>query len=400
MQNFILRLNIIQKLPYFKKPDKKEYLKPNIEAISFFLQVIIVAIIFVALENGYKTLFEKSLEENLLLLFNGIYFVFTSITTVGYGDISPTTLFSKAFVIVAVFFHLSMKLLKMFSSFVDAKSIINEFIRIGRLFKMKKDTIIVYCDAETIKRDNFLWLKRFVDENMKSTRFKDNEIVIVNHNEDAATMLNEAMFAKGNFDNRVTHLNINIDEENFFDKISIEHAAQVYILGDEHDTHSDSKVFDFAYRIKMETKYANKVTAEIANDANRKRMNGVGVNVIMRPNRAYPEMLVTATISEGTGAVLEELISRGDDTLEVFSIPENIGDFKWVDLLINLSVDGVGTAVGVVYDEHVDVNPMGNDIIKDGLKIVIMIYEMNNKSYSEQQLLIDKVFKKISLLNK
>jgi len=391
----ILRLGLFQKLPYFKKSENSEYMIPYADLLAFLIQVLFVATIFTFLENGVGVLIEKSSSEFLLMVADSVYFVMTTATTVGYGDISPTTLLSKIFVVISIFLFLSARLLKILSRFMEASAKINEFKRIGRLFEMKDDRIIVYCDAENIKRDNFLWLKRFVSENETSTRFKNNLILLVNHNEDASQMLNDAMVANHNFGNRVEHLNINIDEEDFFNKIGIETAEHVYVLGNSEDTHSDSKVFDFAYRVELETKYNKDVTAEIVNDSNRKRMYDVGVDVIMRPNRSYPAMLITATIAPGTATVLEELSSRGGDTLELFNIPENVNDFVWGDLLINLSLDGVGTVIAVVYDNKIDLNPMGNDKIKNGMKIIMMINEMRDKSYETEQQKIHNVFNKI-----
>lgn len=395
MIGFILKLQVFQKIPFFKKEENQPYIKPNADLLAFLIQVVMVATVFTFLENDFNVLKEKTLVEFLATLGESIYFVMTTATTVGYGDISPTTLLSQAFVVVFIFLYISARLLSILSGFVEAKNEIKEFKKIGRLFKTMNNQIIVYCDAETIKRDNFLFLKRFVRENKLSTKFKDNKILLVNHNEDANQMLNDAMIANHNFEDRVAHMNLNIDEEGFFERISIEEAKHVYILGNPDDTHSDSKVFDFAYRVEEETKYAKDVTAEVVNDSNRKRMIEIGVDVIMRPNRSYPEMLVTATIAPGTASVLEELSSRGDDTLEVFSVPETVTEFTWSDLLIQLSVGGVGTVIGVVYPDSVDINPMGTDKIKGSIKVVMMIHEMRSKSYEAEQRKINAVFEKI-----
>lgn len=395
MLKFILRLGLFQRLPYFKRAENATYIVPYADLTAFFIQALLIATTFSFLENGVAAMLEKNFSELCAEIANSVYFVMTTATTVGYGDISPTTLISKFFVVAFIFLYLSARLIKILAIFAEAKTKVDEFKRIGRYFETMNDHIIVYCDAETIKRDGFLWLKRFVKENETSRKFKDNHILLVNHNEDASQMLNDAMLSNHNFDNRVTHMNLNIDEDDFFEKISIENARHVYVLGNSDDTHSDSKVFDFAYRVEEETKYEKDVTAEIVNDKNRKRMYEVGVDVIMRPNRAYPEMLVTVTIAPDTAPVLEEMSSRGDDTLEVFSIPESASTFTWSDILLKLSVESIGTAIGVVYPSHVDINPMGKDQINGAIRIVMMIHEMRQKNYEDVQAQINKAFDEI-----
>lgn len=395
MFQIISRLNLIKNIKYFKKAENFNNIEVFKELFRFSMELLLISMTFTFLENGVETLISKTPEEILNLFGNSIYFVLTTATTVGYGDISPTNLFSKIFVSLFIFIYLSARLIKILSVFIEAKNKNIKLKEIGRLFQTMNNHIIISTDANTIKQDNFLWLKRFVKENEISTKFKNSSILLVNSNQDASLMLNDAMINNQNFHGRVQHLNINIDEDDFFEKISIKDAAQVYILGNPEDNHSDSQVFDLSYQIKKYSDYKGNITAEVINDKNRERMYEVGVNVIMRPNRSYPEMLITSTISPGISHVLEELSSRGNDTLEVFNIPSDVKEFQWSDILINLSVEGIGTSIGVIYENNVDVNPMGKDIIKDGSKLIMMIHEMKEKSYEDIQSKINDSFESI-----
>ncbi len=387
MLKLLLRMKILDRLAFFKRNEMSEYIAPTTDALLFMLQIVFIATGYLIVENGLGVLMNSPVELVKMFL-NSIYFVFTTITTVGYGDISPTNFLSKLFVIIFLFLFLQLRLVKILTNLAAAKIQINEFKRIGRLFKVKENTIIVQCDVATIKQDNFLFLRRFIKENRISTKFKHHPILIVNSNEDEAQTLNEAMIANHNFGENISHSNITINEEGYFDKIGIEKAAHVYVLGNQVDSDSDSKAFDFVYRVEKETDYTKGVTCEIVHDKNRKRCKELGANIIMRPNRSYPEMLVTATIAEGTAEVLEELSRRGDDTMEVFTIEKS--DFLWGNLLYRLSMDNIGTAVAVIYDTHVDLNPMGYDVIKNPRKIIVMIHEMKDKSYEEMQQKVSK----------
>lgn len=386
MVNYILRLGYIQKISYFKKPAKRPYIKPVANVISFLLEIALASFVYLLIEKPFNELFSGTLFDFLKTYFGeGIYFVMTTATTVGYGDLSPSTLLGKLFVMTVLFLFISTRLIGVLGSAFEAKQEENELKRIGRLFDTMKNHIIIYADADTLKRDSFLYLKRFVQQTQSSNKFKHDEILFVNHNEDMNTILNEAVVSNDEFKNNFTHLNANIDENNFFEKISIEDAKHVFILGNPDDTHSDSKVLDFALRVEEETKYNKDVTAEVVNDSNRKRiMVKGGVDVVMRPNRAYPEMLVRATISYGSAQVLEELITIGKDTLETFKIPEK--EFTYGELLYKLSMNDIGTTLAMIYkDGLVDPNLMGSEKVSGASEIIIMVNEMRTKSYKELQ---------------
>lgn len=400
MIGLILKLGYIEKIPYFRKPSKRPFIKPFANVISFFLEISIVSFFYLMIENPLNEVFGKGFYHFLEKFFaEGIYFVMTTATTVGYGDLSPNTLLGKLFVMTVIFIYISLRFVNMLGGIFEARQEARDLRKIGRLFETMKDHVIIYGDAETIKRDNFLYLKRFISELKNSNKFKDKEILFVNHNEDASKLLNEAVLSNMEFknDNGFHHMNLNIDEDDFFEKISIDNAEHIFILGNPDDTHSDAKVLTFAIQVEEETSYSKDVTAEVVNEKNRKRTREKGgVDVIMRPNRAYPGMLVRATITKGYAEVIEELSSVGNDTIESFKVPYGSkynSEFLYGNLMYKLSMSSIGTLVAIVYkDGRVDPNLMGVEKVSEADDILIMINEMRDKSYSEIQEQINKIF--------
>lgn len=380
MYQILMRVKILERIKFFQRDERRLFVPATYDFISFLFELFVIAFLFKTIEY-YSDGVHKS-----LTFIDSIYFIMTTATTVGYGDISPSTVFSKIFIIIFVFLYLSYRLVSMLSRAIDAHSHKKRLKEIGRLFMTKKNHVIIYCDALTIKRDNFLWLQRFAKEHFTSNKFKSCPILLVNHNEDANQILNDAMVSNDYFNYNISHVNSNIDEDGFFDKICIEDAEHIYILGNSNDTHSDSKVFDMAYRIEAETKYNKHVTAEVVNDSGRNRMkNAVGVDVIMRPSRSYPELLVSATIAPGTEQLFEELTSRGGDSFEVFNI-EGHQDFLFGDALYALSMRNIGTIVAVTFNDKnigVDANISGQTVISDAKNFIVMIHEMKDKCYND-----------------
>lgn len=391
MVNLILNLNLIQKVPMFERERHKPFVVPMAELVSFMLQIGTLALLYLLIEKPTELLGLNFFEGLNFYFQEGIYFVFTTITTVGYGDKSPSTSAGMGFVILALYLYGAFRLINLVDIFVNAKSEVREMKKNGRLFELMKDHIIVYCDADSIKTDNFVWIKRFVEEIKTSNRFSSHDILFVNFNEEMTGRFNNFMSETYFEQDGVNHYNTNIDEEGFFDKICIEDAEHVFIIANPKDTHSDSNALDFAIRIEEETKYNKDVTAEVVHDKNRARMvNLAGVDIVIRPTRAYPEFLVSATIGDGVCEVIEELMSRGKDTLEVFNAKNK--SFVFGEFLYKASMNRIGTAVAVINEDGtVDPNPEGPDTIVNARKVIFMINEMKDKSYNDIQTQIDSV---------
>ena len=79
--------------------------------------------------------------------------------------------------------------------------------------------------------------------------------------------------------------------------------------------------------------YFTVISAELVNDNNRKRLASLGVNVILRPNRSMPEMLIACTIAPGSAEMIEEICSRGGDSIERFIITcdDFIGEIYYIN---------------------------------------------------------------------
>ncbi len=389
-------MNILQKIPVLQKPDKRPLVVPIADLISFIFQISIAAFLYLLIEKPINELFGKGLVHFLDVFFGeGLYFAFTTATTVGYGDYSPTTLLGKAFVIVVFFIFISTRLINVLSNLITAKAEIYELKKKGRLFTAMKDHAIVYLDAATVKTNKYFWITEFVNEMKKSRRFRDKDILIINSNESEEESFNAFIAANYFEQDGVSHLNISLAEEGFFENISIEQADHVFLLADPQDPTKDSITLDFAIRVEEETAYNKKVTAEVVQDNHRKRMKErAGVDVVIRPNRSYPSMIVAATITEGSIELIEELITRGGDSLELFTT--NVKSFTFGEALYKLSMAGLGTLVAVIDDTgHVDPNPNGTDFIENNAKVIIMVHEMREKNYDEIQTKVDTVFSEL-----
>ncbi|EGR2988526.1 two pore domain potassium channel family protein [Vibrio parahaemolyticus] len=385
MLGFLFRIKVLERLGLIKNySSNKMFKRPIIHAALFITEFLLIGFFYYYLENYVVV------DSDPISLSNSYYFTVITASTVGYGDHAPGNVLTQWYVIIFMILYLPTRFIYTAGVAGFLFKHHRELKKIGRWFPMLKKHIIVYCDSSTIERNNFLWLKRFVGQHRKSLKYCKTPILLVNNNQDANSNLINYFTEFSDELKGVEFVNANLNEKHFFEKISIDHAERVYILADENDVSTDSDVFDMVYRIEKETSYSNGVTAEIVNDRNRERIRNLGANVILRPNRSMPELLVTSTIAPGASQMVEEIVSRGGDSIERFEI--DCSEFRWGDVLYQLSMNDVGIATAVIYkDESVDSNPCGKSIIKDAKALLILIHEMKNRDYDQVQNRINEV---------
>jgi voltage-gated potassium channel len=84
------------------------------------------------------------------------------------------------------------------------------------------------------------------------------------------------------------------------------------------------------------------VLAECVDDRNRSRLTAAGATVVLRPNRAYPEMTVTALMHPGSSEILENLVSAVGERIVLVK-----GEFRgrWKALVLQFLERGEGLPV-------------------------------------------------------
>ncbi|MDQ7091271.1 MAG: hypothetical protein Q9M50_11680 [Methylococcales bacterium] len=105
------------------------------------------------------------------------------------------------------------------------------------------------------------------------------------------------------------------------------------------------------------------IVSECVDDDNRQRLKKAGAEVIIRPMRAYPEMLVRGLVAPGSEKIIENLFSSVEDLYLRYEV--NITNVCWKDIVCHLIEHDFGTAVAYFNTQinEVDTNPHAHTLI-------------------------------------
>lgn len=261
----------------------------------------------------------------------------TSASTTGYGDISAITFWGQFSTILLIYGMGITLLAQIASDYVEIRLIRKEMRIKGRMkWDDMQDHILI---VNTPKYDAERYLRLLI-----------NQISVTPELTDIPVQILTTAFPEGlPLDLRshgVVHHTGDALEDGMLESAGAHKAKYIIVLcQDSQDSHSDSLTFDILHRIHALQSPAF-IIAEAINDTNRPRFKAAGANAIIRPVRAYPEMLVRSLIAPGTEQVLEDLFRhQGDHTIR---LNVRLTGVTWAEVVTTLIQKDIGTALGYV----------------------------------------------------
>lgn len=303
---------------------------------------------------------------------DSIWLTMTSITTVGYGDISAKTDLGRLSTIVFVYIGGIALLAKMVAEYIDFRMEKRDRkIRGHWEWKSMKEHLLI---INTPELDTERYLKRLIEQIKLTPSLATMPIQILSdHFSDG---LPHAVRDYG-----VVHVHGRAESEQVLDKLNIKHARYIMIIARNYsDPVSDSINFDILNRIE-EYKSTAYILAEVVEDSNRKRFRAHGADSVVRPIRAYPEIMTRALEAPGTEQVLENLFSHKGDYPQRFEVI--IRNMKWAQIATRIINAGLGIPLGYI-DEHKNVhtNPKADSQIHTN-SLIVLVHEESKANNEE-----------------
>ncbi|MCV2401773.1 potassium channel family protein [Marinomonas sp. C2222] len=286
----------------------------------------------------------------------------TSASTTGYGDISAATFWGQFSTIILIYGMGITLLAQIASDYVEYRLVKKEMRIKGRIKwdDMQNHILIINTPKNLPER----YLELLTNQIHITPEFADTPIQILSE------AFPDGLPAKLRANGVVHHTGNGLSDSALL-SAGVERAKHIIVLSpDSQDSQSDSLVFDTLHRIKALGSPAF-VLAEAINDSNRARFRSVGAKAVIRPVRAYPEMLVRSLIAPGTEQVLENLFRhQGDHTVR---LDMELSGVTWAEIVTTLIQNNIGTALGYVQtnNEIVTHPSTGTKIDAKGLIVLV-----------------------------
>lgn len=273
-------------------------------------------------------------------LIDALWLTFTTMTTVGYGDMSAASDFGRVATVVLAYFIGIGLMAKLLGDFVSLRvEVRSAFIRGVRHRKWEDHLVIL----GTVKTDDVAYLKKLIDEICNDPSFADKPRVLVSHAYPDG--LDEGLRARG--------LELVSKDPTTLEALRIarvDEAHAVLVLApDAFEPASDGQV-DLILKKLQEINLKDHVIAEAVAEDNRSvlRKQGERINQpvsIVRPLRVIPEVTAAAIITPG----IEVLIDEMADQKGAHVIRANVNcTMVWEDIRSRLRAAGIGNPIAYV----------------------------------------------------
>ena len=274
-----------------------------------------------------------------------MWLTMTTATTVGYGDISAESPAGRWATVVCMYLFGIFLLAQAASDLFDYRALRRERRRRGEFQwrNMKDHLLVINVPAQ----DATAYLRQLVDHVRKTPKFADIPVQLLTPK--YADGLPQELVDRG-----VTHYTGVAESSANLAAANADKASHMLVIADEpYEARSDAHTYDILSRLAALAPAqgrARVVVAEVVDDGNRDRIRSAGATTVLRPLRAYPEMVVRALAVPGAEELLENLFTHDADRLLRFDAP--FRNLRWADVLVAFVRRGAGLPLGYMADDH------------------------------------------------
>ncbi|MBV1874802.1 MAG: hypothetical protein KUG80_08465 [Gammaproteobacteria bacterium] len=296
-----------------------------------------------------------------------IWLTVTTVTTVGYGDLSPQTPYGQFATVVLLYIIGIALLAQVVGEYIDFRLGNRERMLQGRWrWRRMKDHILI---INTPHKDSIVYLERLITQirNTPEIDFFPIQLLTPAFADGLPASLKEM---------GVVHYTAMPESIDSLRAVNVDKAAYVLVLAEHaHDRRSDSCTLDILDQINHLNVSAY-VVAECVHDDNKERFLRVRANAVLRPVRAYPEMLVRALAAPGTEQILENLFTYQGVHPHRFDV--DVTELTWGQVVSRLLETGVGTPLGYISKNgKVITNPTVHEQV-EAVAVIVMVNEAHS----------------------
>ncbi len=316
---------------FYRKHKKAWYGKQTRGAAQTRLFSLLLLLLILVLMHIIAMMLIESLS-----LWDATWLTLTTITTVGYGDLSADTFTGQLATVVFLYIPGIAILGQFLGEYVDYR-IMRRERRLQGLWRWNmKDHILI---LNTPMHDGDLYLQRLIEQISSTPEL--SEIPIQMLTPVYPDGLPPELQAMG-----VVHYSGTPTNSDNLAAVNASEAKYIFVIS--HNATSinpDSQSIDILEHLNgLDVKAF--VVAECVDDDNRKRFMRLAADTVIRPVRAYPELVVRALVAPGTEQVMEDLFTYEGAHQSRFAV--SLRGVLWKDVVCRIMGDGLGTALAYV----------------------------------------------------
>ena len=308
-----------------------------------------------------------------LNLSDAIWLTLTTMTTVGYGDMSAETAMGRFATIVLMYGIGIFLLAQIAGEWIDFRINRRERMRKGLWRWNMKNHIVVVNSPE---RDGVRYLRLLVEQIRNTPVLEDLPIQVFADSfpDGLPNELSQWGVVQhyGEPEGRESLANVDVEDASFI----------IVMAVNTHNIRSDSLTLDILDKLSS-YELKGHVIAECVQDENRERFLKHGANAVIRPMRAYPELMVRAMAAPGTEVILEDLFDHKGAHPKRYDL--EIPAQPWGELAARLLLAGFGTPIGYMDAKQTVVTNPDARHQADGTGIFLMVNQDTVPSIEEVQ---------------
>lgn len=294
---------------------------------------------------------------------DALWLSLTTINTTGYGDLSSSTFIGRTFTVILMYVLGITVMAQLATEYIEFR-IEKKDRKIRGLWNwktMNQHIVII----NTPKHNPKLYLERLCNQLRNTPAFSETPICIVSNKFQDGLPVTLT-------DRNVVYVHGDAREPSVLDRSNVNEASHVILISpDSAAASSDSIILDILFHLQ-ERPLQGKILAEAVKDENRKRFSTIGASAVMRPIRAYPELMVRALEAPGTEQFMENLFGHEGDRPVRYDYPLKVR--RWADLACSIMQNGLGTPVGFIgKNGHVHTNPAPLNPA-EGVAILLLVH--------------------------
>ncbi len=272
-------------------------------------------------------------------LWQSIWLTLTTITTVGYGDVSASTFYGQLSTIFCLYFGAIFFFASVFTDLGEYRRQKHELQRTGLWeWNMKNHILVVGLPINAPER----YLELFSEELRLYPEFNGKDVMILAKSlpyEDGK--LPEKIANRGFF-----FLKGSGSDSDDLVKAHIDKASHVVVLcPDESLAEADDITAAIVYRITDELASEAIVVAESASDSKRAFISKNGASEVVRASNDYPAILLKALAVPGSQHIVEDFFQQGGGN-QLTHCYCDVESMSWKELSVRLIQNDIGIFMG------------------------------------------------------